>query len=100
MKNQYFNEVLLSKALAFKLGADNQVLLDLGLEHSDQPMKQVCAKLSQKLSDQIENVCGILDISKRQFIEMALINAIDEFDQIADEYDIYEPHTQQEADNA
>jgi hypothetical protein len=92
MKNTYFNEVLISKALTFKLATDNQDLLEYGLQNSDLPMKQVCAKLSQSLVDELDSVCTTLDITKRQFIEMALINAIDEFNQIADEYNIFEAY--------
>jgi hypothetical protein len=100
MKNQHFNEVLLAKALTFKHGGTIQDIPEQYLDASNLPMKQVCAKLTQELSDSIDNVCGILEISKRSFIELALINAIDEFNSIAEQYDIFEPHTAKGGDNA
>jgi hypothetical protein len=97
MKNNYFSEVLLARALAFKHAPVNDSIIDIAIEQSQLPqMKQVCAKLSEGLSDEIDSVCGVLDISKRKFIEMALMNAISEFNQVADEYDIFEPHTPKE----
>lgn len=101
MKKSYFNEVLLAKSLSFKHGSATQDIPEKFLESSPEfPMKQVCAKLSQELSDNIDNVCGILDISKRKFIELSLVNAIDEFNSIASEYDIFEPHAVKDDDNA
>lgn len=98
MKNQQFNEVLLAKALTFKHG--NSDIPDQFLDHEDAPVKQVCAKLSISLSDSVDNVCGVLNMSKRSFIELALINAVAEFESIASEYDIFGPHTDEDDQNA
>lgn len=98
MKNSVFNEVMLSKALAFKHGSSD--IPDQFLDHKDAPVKQVCAKLSIELSDNIDNVCAILGMSKRSFIELALINAISEYESIASEYDIFSTHVSEDADNA
>jgi hypothetical protein len=98
MKNQQFNEVLLAKALTFKHG--NSDIPDQFLDHQDAQVKQVCAKLSISLSDSIDSVCGVLDMSKRAFIELALINAVAEFESIASEYDIFGPHTKEGDQNA
>lgn len=40
-------------------------------------VKNVCAKLSVQLSDHLDEVCAKLSLSKRQFIEMALIQALE-----------------------
>lgn len=41
------------------------------------PIKNVCAKVSVELSDRLDNTVGKLGMSKRQFIEMALIQSLD-----------------------
>lgn len=40
-------------------------------------LKQMCAKVSPQLYDELENVCSFLDLSKREFIEAAVSEAID-----------------------
>lgn len=40
-------------------------------------VKNVCAKVSVELSDRLDQTTSILGMSKRQFIEMALIQALD-----------------------
>lgn len=44
--------------------------------------KNVCAKFSVELSDRIDNVCGLLGISKRRFMEAAVIDALEKSSQI------------------
>lgn len=41
-------------------------------------LRNVCALISVQLFDDLEGICGLLDMSKRKFIENALIFAIDE----------------------
>lgn len=36
-------------------------------------LKQMCAKVSQALHQDVDSLCSILDLSKREFIENALI---------------------------
>ena len=94
------NEFLIMKALNFKYVGTNDtgdILEHLvetgeldGVEHV--ALKNVCAKLSVTLVDEVDNVCSILGMSKRAFIERALTSLIQEFEEIADEYDIYAPH--------
>lgn len=40
-------------------------------------VKNVCAKVSVELSERLDNTTSILGMSKRQFIEMALIQSLD-----------------------
>lgn len=49
------------------------------------PVKNVCAKLSVQLSDEIDRVVGLLDVSKRLFIEAALVDALNEANRIIGE---------------
>ncbi len=40
------------------------------------PIKNVCAKVHESLSDEIDEVVGLLNLSKRAFLEAAFIEAI------------------------
>ncbi len=58
----------------------NQSLMDAlpddFLDQSPVPLKNVCAKVSQQLSDDIDEIVGLLDIRKRRFLEAAFIEAV------------------------
>ena len=59
-------------------------------EISPIPLRNVCAKLSVPLVERLDNALAILDISKRQFIELALIEALDKVDQVLVDVDAFE----------
>lgn len=106
MKTNYFQEILLTKVLIAKHNTANvmQGVIEDAIENNKDlpiPIKNVCAKLPVELSDQLDNVCSILKIQKRKFIEMALINAIGEFEKLSEEYNLpqYEPK-QEDSSNA
>jgi predicted transcriptional regulator len=62
------------------------------------PIRNVCAKLSADLVDRLDNALSVLSMSKRQFIEMALIEALDQVDKVLVEVDAFEHvEAQQEA---
>ena len=52
-------------------------------------LKNVCARIGTSLADRLEESCILLGCSKRQFIEMSISNALLEFDEIAEEYDMF-----------
>lgn len=94
-KRTQFEEMILAKAYSLKSSlANNDVLdiLDKSGQLSELPnLKNVCAKVSTELSDQLDEVCGVLSISKRRFIESALIEALKTARSIMDdEVDIFE----------
>jgi hypothetical protein len=82
------------KALHFK--QSDQDGTDMILEHLVDKdgqaiqLKNVCAKVSPKLADRLDSMCGLLDLSKRRFIEAAIINALDEADRVAAEVNMFE----------
>lgn len=39
-------------------------------------LRQMCAKVSIELHNDVENICTVLDLSKREFIEQAVIEAV------------------------
>lgn len=88
------DEILTYRALAFKHG--HSVTLDSGIDaaisQGSTQTKNVCAHLSLPLVDRLENALGILDMSKRAFIESAIIDALDRYDSISSEHDIFEPY--------
>lgn len=54
------------------------------------PLRNVCAKLTVELVDRLDNSLSILGMSKREFIEMALIEALDKVDQELLDIDAFE----------
>lgn len=90
-------ELLMYRALHFK--QSNQSTTDVMIDHfvhdnelrlGQLEMKNVCAKVSVELADRLDEVCGVLSISKRRFIESAIINALDEADRVMTELNIFE----------
>jgi len=80
-----FNEFMHYRVLAFKYDTlRNEGLSDkLMSEGSDQlQLRNVCAKLAPELADRLDSMVSVLGISKRLFIERALIDALDHCDEI------------------
>jgi hypothetical protein len=74
-----FEEVIQLQALKLKAmnsyGSVPSSVVDDMAEASPQ-LRQMCAKVSPHLYDELENVCNLLDMSKRQFIEGAVADAL------------------------
>lgn len=51
-------------------------LADAAIEQSGVATQNVCAKISIPLFNRLDNVCGMLDLTKREFVEAALVEAI------------------------
>lgn len=74
------DEILQLQVLKQKsLMAGRGLLLEAALERGevDHPLRQMCAKVSFELYRDLENICGALDMSKREFIEAAVADAVD-----------------------
>lgn len=91
-KRSRFDSLVTEKTLHIINGADFGKILDLAAEDPDYQarLKNVCAKLSVELSDKIDAVCGILDISKREFIEAALIQAVDQAEAVMESEGLFD----------
>lgn len=79
MQRTRVDALVTEKALRIANGYDNASFIDSVIDQADPDgklFKNVCAKLSVSLSDDIDSVVGLLDISKRRFIEAALIDAV------------------------
>jgi len=74
-----FDETIQLQVL--KLKATNSgrgPILEQLLEHGEGlPLRQMCAKVSPALYDDLEQVCSLLDMSKREFIETAVSDALE-----------------------
>lgn len=53
-------------------------------------VKNVCAKLPIPIVERLDNLIGILDMTKRDFIEMALVDALDRVDAILNKVGAFE----------
>lgn len=95
--SDYFDQYIQHKALAFKFD-DSDKMLDMILADKDDgqigevTFKNVCAKLTEQLVDRMDNTCGLLGISKRKFIELAVCEALERCDAIIEEVDPFEHH--------
>lgn len=78
-------------------GSESLDLID-DLQSRDIPiLKNVCAKVSVSLSDSIDGICGLLNISKRRFLEVAFIDAVQRAHEIMEREGVWEAlqeHTQ------
>ena len=52
----------------------------------DLPLKNLCVKVTEEFSQEIESACGFLGVSKRQFVIYALSDALGIYRQKLDEY--------------
>jgi len=91
--NKHFKEVLTFRALDFKLSGCPGVLLDgsVPVPESQEPkFKNVCALIPMDLDQELESITGLLSISKRQFLVLAIQSAIEETNKLMDEVDVFE----------
>ena len=99
------DEILLSRALAFKHNPDEQMIIDAAIEDGGLKhiTKNICAHLPLPLVERFENALNVLQMSKREFITAALIDSLDRYDAIMNQYEVWEeverksPQTGEEA---
>ncbi len=83
------------KALQLKQtfhGGDNGRLLDMVIDQvtNKQDLRNICAFIHKDLFAQVEQVCSNLDLSKREFVEMAIIDFIEKADEIMERHNVFE----------
>jgi len=68
------------------------LIIDHAAENGEMPfkLKNVCAKVSEELANKIDEVCGLLEISKRRFLEAAFIEAILKANEIMDKEGLWD----------
>ena len=103
-----FDQYIQFRALFFKASIEgnafNSAMTDKVLSEEakkyPEELKNISGVISRSLSDRLENTIGILDISKRAFLELALINALDRADEIMASVNIWESVPDQQEEEA
>lgn len=76
------DSLVTEKALALVHVRQNNAFLDLveagqiKVAEGEFEIKNVCCKVHYSISDEIDNIVGVLGISKRRFLEAAIVDAI------------------------
>lgn len=65
--------LITEKSLEFVRGGEYIEALD----SNPLDLKNVCARVSPELADEIDKIVGLLDIRKRTFLEAAFLDAVD-----------------------
>jgi len=91
------DEILTLKALQLKStisGSGNSDLVDHVIAaHPDEmkkSLRNICAFITPQLFERVESVCSNLQMSKRQVVEMALVDFMDKVDSIMTKVDPFE----------
>jgi hypothetical protein len=88
-------KVLRRIAISSNLDAFDLIAEDR-LEHNV-PLKNVCAKVVPWISDEIDEICDVLMISKRRFLEAAFLEAISKARAIMKDEGFEEGHVEGES---
>lgn len=83
-----FDETIQLQVLKLKAmsGGIKGKFLDQLLEEAGETaqVRQMCAKVSYLVYEDLEQVCSLLDMSKREFIETAVVDALQRAHQVID----------------
>lgn len=93
-----FTQFVQFRALSAKAHIEGQAfnseftesLIEKAAATSPADFKTVCTPLSIPLFDRLSNTLSILDISKRKFIEAAIVEALNKADEIMSQVDVFE----------
>lgn len=92
-----FNQTLQFRALRTKAHIEGEAFnaqeMEKAIEEAaskSDDFKTVCAPISIPLFDRLNDALNLLDMSKRSFIELALIHALDEVDKVIAEVNVFE----------
>lgn len=72
------DDLLQLQALRVKAGYDNPALIDRVIDGAPETpeIRQLCAKVSAHLYAEVDSLCTLLDLSKRRFVEAAVVEAV------------------------
>lgn len=89
------DEYLRWKVLSLKASNENEGMLDTLFGDKPSPeiemhTRNLCAQISPELFGEVENYCGLLNISKRRFVEQAIIELLDQTKAVFDEIQPFE----------
>lgn len=89
--NTRLDQKLLQKALNFKYNETQELITDQAVEDlskldiSKIKVKNICAYVPLDFADRLETILGILKISKREFVTLALEEAMSKADSVMDD---------------
>jgi hypothetical protein len=92
MRSQ-LDALLTEKSISFVHTQKNLELLNIIIEQDSDgapETRNVCAKVSPQLAERIDQVCQMLDIRKRAFLEAAFVEAIQKAEEIMRAEGVYE----------
>ena len=96
-----FDEVIRYKALALKSSISGATGSDLFIDQLDisntPSMRNICATIHISLFEKVESITNLLNISKRQFVEHALIEAVEKANSIIKEVNPMEEDPENDA---
>lgn len=72
------------KLKALQTGYGNSRLVEHAIDQAETgaELRQMCAKVSKEMYERLDTICGLLDMSKRQFIEIAVAEALEKAEQL------------------
>ena len=95
----HFDQFIQYRALAFKF--EDFKAVDHALENPEVverlKLRTVCTGIAPSVFDDLECLCNLLEISKRRFAELALIEAIEKANFILQQVDAFEFARQDQA---
>lgn len=101
MSRTNLEKLLVEKSLSFVNDSSKDDVLDALVSSSeDERLKNLCTKVSVNLSNHIDGICNVLNISKRRFCELAFLEAVATADRIMREegvHDALDRRTQEDA---
>ena len=93
-----FSELVQLQVLKRKASGVGGPLLEDFMNRTDNPeIKQLSAKVHIQLIERLDSVCEILDLTKREFIESALVDAVSQAEDAIERSGFFEKYgTQKE----
>lgn len=77
------------KSLALASNSDGDAIVDCLIE-SEKATRNICARISEPLANEIDGICNMLGISKRRFVELSLIQAVGQSKHIMNDIDVFD----------
>jgi len=92
MTRQRIESLATERVLRQINNVDSQPLIEAFIAQTEVggPVKNLCAKVSKNLAQQLEDRCSLLEINKRQFIEAAIMDAIARVDAVVEQEGLQE----------
>lgn len=96
MSNNYLKEIITKEVIELKHQNSGGGFIDHLIQETDDPeFVNVCAKITRPLFEKLDSTCQFLSISKRRFIEAAIIQGLEQAEAIMTEYELID-HMQKE----